>query len=245
MLTEVAILKMILCKKLNLNPDSLNCFQKFKQMKIVDNIKTFINETQYSLLDSPFCFDISFETRNLEDEKLEWKAYFCEENKENNKINLKSIFMKNRAGSVQIKLNVPPPNIDKFNVESLTSNGCFVGLECILKDHVLHEVRYYFEVQRADSGGLSEVQLNTIRNRAVSTTKSMTKIAQGDSGVELIRKIVKRSEFETPYNFTVESELNYNNNLQTLESSLLDDSECSENVEYYGTGSFKDSRSRF
>ena len=191
LLNELAAMKMLICKKLKISPDSINYCQKFKQTKIVDNIKTFINETQFSLFDSPYCFDISFETKNLEEENLLWSVSFSEENKEDNKVNLKSMVIKHRAGSVQIKLNVPPPETTKIDIEGIISNGWFVSLAWSLNDHILHEVRYYFDVMKPENSGLNEDELNSIRSRSGISSKTASSKSIVAPKSELIRKILK------------------------------------------------------
>lgn len=244
LLNEFAVIKILLSKKLKITPESMNYCQKFKQIKIVDNIKTYINETQYSLLDTPFWFDISFETRNLEDENLLWNAYFSEENKEDNKISLKSMVIKHRAGSVQIKLNVPPPEFEKINVEGIISNGWFVSLVWSLNDHILHEVRYYYDVMKSENSGLNEDEISILRTRSGIPFKTLSSKSVIIPKIELLRKILKRSDIETAYNYTIESDLNLSN-FVPLDSALLDTNANIENVEYYISGSSKEPRIKF
>ena len=120
LLNEMAIVKMIMSTHLNISSDLLNHAQTYKKTKIVENMKIFIVDEQYSHFSSQYCFDISFESKSLSDEKLVWQVYFVEDSIEDNKTVLKKTSMKNRAGSVQIKLSVPAPDITKLNIDNVT-----------------------------------------------------------------------------------------------------------------------------
>lgn len=91
--------------------DSISYNQSVKQTKIVDNIKIYLNDEEYSLLDSRFWFDISFDIKNLNEERLAWKVYFVEEGKEEKADLLKTVYIKNKAGSISIKITVSRDDI--------------------------------------------------------------------------------------------------------------------------------------
>lgn len=210
----------------------MNYAQEYKKTKIVENIKVTLNDDQYWHIKSQFWFDISFETKNLASEKLIWSVYFAEESKEENKQSLKNIGIRNRAGSVQIKLNVPAPDLDKINMENILKNGCYVGITCSLSENALHEVRYYFEVFRPEDSGLDESQLKIIKVGLPSTVSFM-QLQPSEPKMEYVRKIVKKSEIETPNNYTVKSELKVSDSFQPLHPVLLEDSGFSEKIEFY------------
>jgi hypothetical protein len=125
-LNELSIIKSILVNKLGVEDEIFNHYTKSKKIKIVDNLKIFHHDSQISNFESAFCFDINFETKNMLNQKLVWKAYFCEEAKEDFKCVLKCINLKNRGGSVQIKLLVPALSLNDFDVNSLIKNGGFI-----------------------------------------------------------------------------------------------------------------------
>lgn len=216
LLKELAIMKLFLSKKLNFSLDSMSYNQTLKESKIVDNIKVYLNDDEYSLLDSRFCFDISFDIKNLNDEKLAWNVYFIEEGKEEVSELLKTVFIKNKAGSVNIKITVSRLDSGASNLkldsensknadERLIENGCSIYLKCSLNENTLYEVRYYFSVMKIEDTGSMEKQLSKLK--LTDSTKSSQSLKSNNIQT-LVRRIIKKTESENPSNCTIETELN-------------------------------------
>lgn len=161
-----------------------------------------------------------------------WKVCFVEESKEEKRYVLKTMCLRNRAGSVQIKLNVPAPEIDKVNMDNLVKYGGYAGIVCSLNDKILHEVRYYFEICHVDESELPSEQLKHLRVYYPSTTSFM-QVDMNEPELRYIRKLIKKSEIETPNNFTLESEIKAKNTYEPLDPVLLEDSGYSESIEFY------------
>lgn len=202
-LNELGVMKMIMTKHLNVSSDLLNHAQVYKKTKIVDNTKIYIIDEQYCHFSSQYWFDVSFESKSLSDENLVCQVYFAEDNKDEYKIVLKKIIMKNRAGSVQIKLSVPAPDISTLNMRSVIKNGFYIGLSLLLNENTLHEVRYYYDAFKAEDSGLDEHTLSQMK--ISSSTWTFMQVEILEPKLDYIRKFVKRSEIENANNFTIES----------------------------------------
>ena len=149
MMMEMGYLKYFFNEKFGLNMEEMKYGMVLRKQKIIDMIRVNIGDTYQNYLMSPLSFDIYFETRTNLQDNLIWKVYFYEKGKETTGQTLKDITIQSRSGSIQIKLNVPHPTIERFSIRSLLKNGAQIKVTCLYKRNIFYEVTYDFEILKS------------------------------------------------------------------------------------------------
>jgi len=129
-----------------------------------------------------------------------------------------------------MKLNVPAPELKSLNVNSLVKNGGFTCVECSLDDFVLHEVKYFYEVVKAEDSGYDDDMLDSLN---LDHPLSALYPSENNKKVEVLRKMTKKKETVMPSNSIVISEVNSDQPFSPINPKLLEKSQPLAKTELY------------